>query len=382
MRILTVVESPSWVEHHVVGSLVRLGHDVKQFSYGSSVGEYYGRARRDCREKKNQALVDLVRTLKRAGGLDLIFCYVYDDFLTVEHARQLAALGIPMVNYNVDMLNQWYRQIRTARFFTRVLCAQRINMDNLARYGATVVHFPMAAPPPRPGANAGDFRPSAPVTFLGAPTAYRLRALGALKAHGVPLAVYGKSWDQVREVGPDYSFEKTISDIRHYAGPRLRGEGFGSLSDALLSRLKKRRDESSIAQARTILNGVASVGGLSDDAVVSLFRHSSINLGFTRMAGDDPGKPGKTQIKLRDFEVPMAGGFYLVEEAPGYDEHFIPGREVETWRTQAELEDKIRYYLQHEDERTMIAEAGRRRALAQHTWAHRFEMLFRVLSIG
>ena len=37
------------------------------------------------------------------GGLDLIFCYVYDDFLLPEYAKLLEQLDVPMVNYNVDM---------------------------------------------------------------------------------------------------------------------------------------------------------------------------------------------------------------------------------------------------------------------------------------
>ncbi|HWY87355.1 MAG TPA: glycosyltransferase, partial [Gemmataceae bacterium] len=78
---------------------------------------------------------------------------------------------------------------------------------------------------------------------------------------------------------------------------------------------------------------------------------------------------------------PLAGGFYLVEEAPDYAELFVPGKEVETWRTPAELVDKIRYYLSHEDERRAVAKAGHRRALADHTWRHRFEMLFEDLNL-
>ena len=91
--------------------------------------------------------------------------------------------------------------------------------------------------------------------------------------------------------------------------------------------------------------------------------------------------PGTTQVKLRDFEVPLAGGFYLVERVAEYEEFFRPGVEVETWETVDELIDKIRYYLDHDAERRQIAEAGRRRAVAEHTWDKRFAMLFRELGL-
>jgi spore maturation protein CgeB len=144
----------------------------------------------------------------------------------------------------------------------------------------------------------------------------------------------------------------------------------------------RRKAERTTACARRLLEGSSQTKALSDDGVTALFRHSPINLGFTRMVGDDPQRPGKTQVKLRDFEVPMAGGFYLVEKAADYDEHFESGHEVETWETLPELEDKIRYYLGHEEERLAIAQAGQRRALAEHSWGHRFTTLFRELGIG
>src|SRR4051794_19155006 len=102
-----------------------MGHRVHRFAYGPAVGDFYGRARRTEQWKKNQELLDLAGKLSRQGSLDLIFCYVYDDFLTVDTAKAMARFGVPMVNFNVDMVNQWYRQIRTARFFTYILCAQK-----------------------------------------------------------------------------------------------------------------------------------------------------------------------------------------------------------------------------------------------------------------
>ena len=86
------------------------------------------------------------------------------------------------------------------------------------------------------------------------------------------------------------------------------------------------------------------------------------------MSGNDPAIPGVTQVKLRDFGVPLAGGFYWVERVEEYDEFFRPGVEVETWGTLEELFDKIRYYLSHDAERRRIALAGKQRAVAEHTW--------------
>lgn len=376
MLILTVLEGPSWIDHHINGSLRALGHEVHMYVYGTHVGEFYPKARADEQARKNRELLQLARDLAKTGRLGLIFCYVYDDFLLVDTARALAGLGVAMVNFNVDMVNQWYRQLRTARYFTRILCAQRANMDQLARHGGKPLYFPMAAPLPTDD-DASSWQPAAPVTFVGTPMPFRTRVLAYLLQHGVPLAVYGKFWQQQQQATPERSSEKTLSDICHYAWPRLRAEGIGSLLQVLRERWQ--RNVSSAASETlppSVLHGFVPAGHIN-----ALFRHSAINLGFSRMVGDNPARPGKNQVKLRDFEVPMAGGFYLVEQAPDYDQLFKPGVEVETWRTPGELCDKIRYYLDHPAERAAIAAAGAARAHSDHSWQRRFAMLFDELGL-
>ena len=145
MNILVIGEANTWFDHHVTASLREMGHNISIFHYGNAVGEYYSRERRGEREQKNRDLLRQAVELKEDHRLELIFCYVYDDFLLPQTAAALRALDVPMFNYNVDMTNQWYRQIRTARYFTGMLCAQRVHMDDLARYGTPVYYFPMAA---------------------------------------------------------------------------------------------------------------------------------------------------------------------------------------------------------------------------------------------
>lgn len=376
MKILCVIESNSWIEHHIVGTLKDAGHTVHVY-YQNYVGEFFGRNRSDERMAKNSDLLELAKSLNQGSGLDLIFCYVYDDFLLPETARTLAALDVPMVNYNVDMVNQWYRQTRTAKYFTRMLCAQRENMDQLARYNPRVLYFPMAGRIVRNRAGGRcDFKPAAPVTFLGTPTIYRANVLSRLHASGVPLAIYGKFWQERRQTSESPGLEKTFRDIAHYGIPKLRSEGIKGLSDAFIRRFTHRTSVLSCNLTETVIHGI-----LPENNLDALFAESQINLGFTRMTGDDPDLPGKTHTKLRDFEVPLAGGFYLVEKVPEYSELFKTGVEVETWETVAELSEKIRYYLDHPDKRNEIAAAGKKRAVADHTWEKRFSMFFDDLGI-
>lgn len=380
MRILAVIESLSWVETHLVGTLTEMGHEVVCHRYGAYVGEFYGRRRQAERVEKNRALLRQAQGLK-AEGLDLIFCYASDDFLTVDTARSLSQLGVPMVNYAVDTNSQWYRNIATARYFTRLLCGQRENMDNLARYGAKVLYFPFAGCAPSPDESAAEFLPAAPVTFVGTPIPYRAEILAQVERAGIPLAVYGKGWDVAgHSIDAGIGMEKVLSDAYRYGAARLRGEGVMAVGRALVERVAKLAGTRGGQVADVDISADAKRGFAPNEGLAALFRNSAINIGITRL---EPGRrrSARYQVKVRDFEVPLAGGFYLVEDMPEHREFFDVGKEVVTWASAEDLIEKIRYYLAHESERLAIAAAGQRRALAEHTWARRFRILFASLGL-
>jgi len=69
-------------------------------------------------------------------------------------------------------------------------------------------------------------------------------------------------------------------------------------------------------------------------------------------------------------------------ESDTYDaEAFEPDREVLVYSSAEEMLDKARYYIKHPDEGETIRRAGRRRALAEHSYHRRFEDLFSQIGI-
>jgi spore maturation protein CgeB len=125
-----------------------------------------------------------------------------------------------------------------------------------------------------------------------------------------------------------------------------------------------------------------AVGGvLSDEEMVALFSRSKITLGFATCGDTHLERDRVVQVRLRDFEVPMSGGFYLTEYQPELEEFFEIGREIECWRSRGELLEKIRHYLAHDDERDKIRLAGRKRCLSEHTWQRRLAAAFAELGI-
>jgi len=60
---------------------------------------------------------------------------------------------------------------------------------------------------------------------------------------------------------------------------------------------------------------------------------------------------------------------------------FEPDKEVIVYRNQHELLDKVRYYLTHPEQGERVRQAGRARALRDHTYQQRFETLFAQLRL-
>ncbi|WPL24632.1 glycosyltransferase family protein [Thiorhodovibrio frisius] len=91
------------------------------------------------------------------------------------------------------------------------------------------------------------------------------------------------------------------------------------------------------------------------DELVSIYHQARIVVN-TSFSADGEGRP---QTKLRHFEVAGCGAFQLVNDNPELRELFEPDREMVFYRDMAELEAKLRYYLEHDEEREAIAAAER-----------------------
>jgi spore maturation protein CgeB len=81
-------------------------------------------------------------------------------------------------------------------------------------------------------------------------------------------------------------------------------------------------------------------------------------------------------INVRAFEICGAGGFQLISWRPALASLFRDSEELVSYVSMADLAEKIDFYLAAPDRRRRIAAAGKRRAHAEHTYAHRLKVLF------
>ncbi len=103
------------------------------------------------------------------------------------------------------------------------------------------------------------------------------------------------------------------------------------------------------------------------------FRDTAVNINLVNGNAE-------TGLNMRHFEITAAGGFMLCYEQPELESCFQIGKECAVFRSEADLLEKIDYFLHHPEERNAIALAGQRRTLSQHLYRHRLARILQVLA--
>lgn len=131
-------------------------------------------------------------------------------------------------------------------------------------------------------------------------------------------------------------------------------------------------------------------GRVSFERMEEIFRKSRINLNISNSVNHDirfvlggplnlvtylrSGKRAE-QVKARNFEIPLAGGFQLSNYVPGLERHLAIGREIAVYNTPEECAQLIGHYLENEELRMEMLICGHERAKNEHTYLHRLERL-------
>lgn len=99
-----------------------------------------------------------------------------------------------------------------------------------------------------------------------------------------------------------------------------------------------------------------------------VFHLSKINLNLT-------SKPIRTGLPLRIWDILGAGGFLLTNYQSEIGEYFEIGKELEVFSSEEELLQKIGYYLEHQEERELIARCGYEKAKSMYSLKHRVQQI-------
>lgn len=103
-----------------------------------------------------------------------------------------------------------------------------------------------------------------------------------------------------------------------------------------------------------------------------VFKQSRINLNISL-------RSIKSGIPLRAFDILGSGGFLLSNYQEDFLEYFTPGVDFVCYESEADLLQKLDYYLTHEEERCAIARNGHAKVAAAHTYRDRVRQMLDAL---
>jgi len=115
-------------------------------------------------------------------------------------------------------------------------------------------------------------------------------------------------------------------------------------------------------------------GWVKDEEIMQIYSRSKIVVNIDQQIPEEKG------LNLRPFEATAAGSFLLND--PIKDDIFRlfeDGKEVVVFKDAEDLRNKVRYYLDHEEEREKIARAGFERTKKEHIYQDRLKQMFEIV---
>jgi len=338
-----------------------LGHDVVRFDYDLDAHIRDILLKRHGRGRLEGALLSQIRSTHAEKRIDLFFSYFDASMVTSAAIRQIRTLGILSANWYCNASYQFDNVAPIAAAYDYCLVPEEFRLEDYRRVGAKPIYCQEAANPTFYKPVPGEFKYD--VSFVGQKYGDRPALVRRLLDAGISVHVFGPGWSG-QNTPRGSLFQRLLS---HTPRSALR---------AFARRLRKKAGSPPVNLPPDALHGP-----LSDEQMVKTFSRSRINLGFSACGSTAFAPQRIKQVRLRDFEIPMSGGFYLTEQLEELGEFFELGKEVACYRDGEDLVEKVKYFLANEEEREAISVAGRQRALRDHTWQKRLQSAFEAMGL-
>jgi hypothetical protein len=271
---------------------------------------------------RNQEMLSFVKNITAKEYIDVIVCYLSGFSTTPTILKEIKQLGIPMINESLDDERKFKSKKGKDGIYKGVKDICPFFDLSLTTSKSALVKYLVEGAKPLYKDYAGNEK------------IYRDLHLE-------------KKYD-VSFIGANYGIRSTYISFLKQAGINVFTKGSGW-------------DE----------------GFASDKEMIEIFNQSKIVLGFSTVGKNDD----ISILKGRDFEVPLTGSFYITGYHDELNGYFTIGEDIEAYRTKEELLEKIKYYLNHPDQREAIALQGYTKALHKYTAKQAYEKIFGELNL-
>jgi spore maturation protein CgeB len=263
--------------------------------------------------------------------IDILICLALAP-ISPRVLMELRKRGVITVLWFVEDYTRFTYWKEMAQYYDFVFTIQRGQcLEAIRGAGAGAVHYlPVACDPGihAPMALSAEERQrwGSPVSFMGAGYHNRQQLFASLAEY--PLKIWGTEWPECRP------FDRMVQE----GGRRLTPSEY-----------------------------------------VKVFNASDININLHSSHERDGVDPFGDFLNPRTFELAASGAFQLVDQRSLLPEAFDVGSEIVTFSNVRELKEQIEYYLAHPEERGRIAQAGRARALKDHTYHARLKQMLSIV---
>ncbi|MCY4525242.1 MAG: glycosyltransferase [Anaerolineaceae bacterium] len=198
----------------------------------------------------------------------------------------------------------------------------------------------------------------------------QLLELGARRVACLPLVAMDPDFHRPRQ--PDQSQRSTLACDVAFVGTLLPDHIYGERVRAL-------------AALRDFDPGIWSVHDLPA-ALRPFLRGEALGeamleiLSAAKLTVNPHGQTMQYGGNMRLFEAAGVGTLQITDDRPGVHKWFTPGENILTFRDEADLRDKVAYFLAHDDEREEMARRAREHVLTHHRYDQRVEQVEALLA--
>ncbi|MGZ3752607.1 MAG: glycosyltransferase family protein [Mucilaginibacter sp.] len=350
----------SFWQHYIKNGIEEAGH---QWSECPDVDWALGLVPKSDLEQekwKDEAWGRTVTWLKEHPA-DLFLSYLYPRQIDVSAIREIQKAGTPCVNFFCDHVRDFKKLPAEFGVFDLNWAPEHKAIKLYAKNGYPSINLsmPMWVEP-----KYRIFREETnrQITFIGSKDIQRKLLFEHIiqKEPSLPLAVYGKGWQDGEENRPqapsDYNLQKKLKFNLDF----IKDQGIAPF----FRKIKQRNI------------GIEISGALSAKVHPSpafeqynaLTAQSMITLGVNRFPSFAfPIEKPDTYSRLRDIEAPMLGACYITEWTDGIDELYDIENEIAVYRNEAELISTIKELQADPERRKRLKINGQKRALEDHS---------------
>lgn len=347
-----------WQHIHIFDELNDHGcsiHIINPLEYGT-------------KEEANEALIQYIKN----KSVDLFMTPHNEEDLYIDTLEEIKKIGIPTLLICFDNLVVPFVHFKIAPHFDLVWLTSIETKQMFDKRGCKTIFLPYAANPSLTRANYS----TKGVGFVGTPYGSRANMINAIVTNGIDVYCHCKNSDMLIPPGAEKpsnnrmrKTELIIKFLQFKEGRKILKGAFMNhfKQDAILRECDKLHYENAV----------------SPSMLYQIYPKYSIALSSTSARNTGVLKKPLSIVNLRSFEIPMSGGVLMCQYTDEMNGYFEDGKEAIYYKSTDEMIDKMKYYINGKGERELgkIRNAAREKAIKNHTWYSRFQVVFDSLGI-